>query len=84
VGHILAGNILGNNIRQYIAPFTPSAILDDVEEMKFGKLVSRAEELLPDVKHLCVRYKFLKKLLKNMRPGAQARGGEQSLTAEEP
>lgn len=38
--------------------------------MKFGKLVSRAGELLPDLKHLCLRYKELKKLLKAIKPGA--------------
>lgn len=37
--------------------------------MKFGKLIGRAEELLPDLKHLCIRYKELKKYVKNLRPG---------------
>ena len=37
--------------------------------MKFGKLIGRAEELLPDLKHLCIRYKELKKYLRNLRPG---------------
>eukprot|EP00892_Ulva_mutabilis_P003884 jgi/Ulvmu1/1868/UM012_0024.1 len=36
--------------------------------MKFGKLIGRAEELLPDLKHLCIRYKELKKYLRNLRP----------------
>jgi hypothetical protein len=35
--------------------------------MKFGKLLGRAEELLPNLKHLCLRYKELKKQLKAFR-----------------
>lgn len=37
--------------------------------MKFGKLIGRAEELLPDLKHLCIRYKDLKKYLRKFRLG---------------
>jgi hypothetical protein len=38
--------------------------------MKFAKLMGRAEELLPDLRHLCLRYKEMKKQLRNIKPRA--------------
>lgn len=40
--------------------------------MKFGKLLHKAEENLPDIKHLSLRYKDLKMQLKELA----ARGAE--------
>lgn len=37
--------------------------------MKFAKLMGRAEDLLPDLQHLCLRYKELKKHLRRIGSG---------------
>lgn len=49
--------------------------------MKFGKLLSKAEENLPDIKHLSLRYKDLKKQLKELTARASEQQEKQASTS---
>jgi hypothetical protein len=67
-GHLVEARSLRQSSRGAI-PHCESVFCRSVS-MKFGHKLSRAEHLLPDLRHNALRYKELKKLLRNVRPGA--------------